>query len=127
MDDADMKALKRELKIMRKSRIDHYVMDAMERAINYAVRAKNGLPENERIIALGESQYWQSLGLLRFMYKTQQKLAEAAIVPQGKIERFVYLIRPVAFPFSLVACCIIFSPHFKEVAGLLKSLYLMNR
>ena len=124
MTDADRKALERELAAMRKSKIDHYTMDAMERSISHAIRAKNGLPKNERLVELGESLYWQSLGLLSFMCKTQQRIEEMAVAPQGRVERLLYFIKPIAFPLALVA---IFSPHVKEIMEFIKTLCLIGR
>ena len=114
-DDASDTEMRVEIEEAKKCGIDRSVLGAIRRAMQYMAEARNGLPDNERIIKMSEGLYWLALGLLRYMSQTN-------FVPKGRLERFVFVVRPVAWPSAFVAVAAIVTGRLGEIIAAVKSL-----
>ena len=113
-DDAGDIEMQTEIEEAKRCGIDRTVLGAIRRAMQRMREAQNGLPDNERILKIADGLYWITLGLLRYMGQEH--------CPRGKLARFVFIIKPVAWPAAFVAVAAIVTGRLGEIVTAIKSL-----
>lgn len=110
LEELNDEKLRGELRDLEGLGLSKSILDPMKESICYAIRAQNGIPDNERIKNLAMSSLHEKVGLMRFMYSMMR-----GNVPDKGAEKWLYLLKPFGWQIALLGSVALLTHDFDKL------------